>query len=126
MRHVRRHHQEVAVADTCVAAPAFGATVNVDVLAKNIVRPDCQVGLFIVELEILRRNANHAEGIKTIVVANSRGPFENDVGVENAAIADGNAFTDSAERANADALAEAGAGMDDGCGMNQFLFPVPE
>jgi len=33
-----------------VAAPAFRATVDVDVLTKNILRPDRQVGHFVVDL----------------------------------------------------------------------------
>src|SRR5436190_1852455 len=42
--------------------------------------------------------------------------------IENAAIAEGNAFTDAAEGANGDVLTEFGGGVDDGCWVNQFVF----
>ena len=119
---VRIRHQEIMIADPCDSTSAFGPTVNVDVFTKNVVRPDRQMGFFIVELEILRRNANHAEWEKSVVAANDRGPFENDMGIENTTIAEGDAFADAAEGPDSDGLADAGKRVNDGRGMNQLAL----
>jgi len=126
MRNMHVDHKEVVVADARVSAAAFGAAVDVDVLTKNIVRPDCQVRFLVVKLEILGWNPNHAEWEKPIVASDDCRAFENDVGIENAAIADRDARSDAAEGPNADVLAETSLGMDDGCGMNQFMLPGPQ
>jgi hypothetical protein len=77
-----------------------------------------------VKFEILRRNANHAKWVKAIVTANDCGALQNDVRIENATVAEGDVFTDAAEGPDGYVAAELRFGANNGCGMNQCLFPV--
>src|SRR5262245_37924388 len=87
--NVSPNHQEVAVSNLSLATPAFSAAVHVDVLTKHVARADCQKSFFTDVLEILRLNADNAEGKESVVAADGGRPLNDDMRVQDAPVSQG-------------------------------------
>jgi hypothetical protein len=107
---VRIHHQKIMIADTRVRAAAQGATMNIDILAKLVVRADCQIGLLAMELQILGLNADHTKWKKPIGRSDDSRPLNNDMGIQPAVLTNRNKIAYTAIRANLDSGANHGSG----------------
>jgi hypothetical protein len=123
MRDVSRDHNEVIISNSRMTAATFCSPVDVDVFAEGVVGSDRQERLFAGKLEILRLNADHAKRKESIVVSDGCRAFNHDVGVQNTPVADGNVFSDAAERADGYIFAYFGETVNDGGVMNHELRP---
>jgi len=116
--NVRTHHEKIMIADSRVRAATQCASMNVDVLAKLIVRTDGQKGLFTMEFQILGLNADHAKRKKAIGGSDYCRPFYDDMGIQLTIIANRNVVAYAAIWANLDCGANHGSGRNDGSGVN--------
>ena len=112
------HHQEVVISYYRLPPTALRSTVDVHVLAKDVVRTDRQEGVFALELEILRLESDGAEWKETVVLADGRRTFDDDVGVQPAATSDRHAISNPAVRPDEDVGTKPRFWTDKGSGVN--------
>jgi len=92
------------IPNPCVASSALRSPMNVDVLSKRVALANRQKRLFAVVLEVLGLDADHAERKEAVVTVDRRGPFNDDMGIQNTPVADNYFFADPAEGADGDTL----------------------
>ena len=117
MAHVAVHHQEITGADDGFLG-AFVGAMDGDVLTKDIVIAEAQAGAFSFVFQVLRRIANHAAGVKTVVGSNHGVAGEVDLGAEFAMSPKDYLSVNHTIRPDAGAGIDLGFGMDQSGGMN--------
>ena len=118
MRHMRAHHEEVPVPDGGVHAAAPGARIHGDMLADDISGADLQRRRLIGIFEVLRRMPDRCEREYPCVRANGCASRDNDMGVQNAAIAESDFPAHMAKRPDLHAFAECRALLDNSARMD--------
>lgn len=110
--------EEVAVvADARFASDAGGAVDGAE-FPKHVAVTDAEMGRFALVFEILGAMADGGEGIKKIATPDFGGAVDDDVALEVTILSEEDVGADDAIRADADAFAERGGGIDDGSGMD--------
>src|SRR5258706_632929 len=94
-------HKEIMIPYSGVPAAAFGSTMNIHILAKDVVVADRKKRFFTLELEVLRLESDGSEWVELIVLADRRRPFDDHVGFETATIPNLHAAADTAVRTDA-------------------------
>jgi hypothetical protein len=101
MTDVYVSHQEVMIPNARTTATAFGPTMNVYVLSKNVVISNYEKRLFAFEFQILRRQSDGSKGVELIVVADRGGTLNHHMGFEAASVSDLHTTANTAIRPNA-------------------------
>ena len=85
-------HDEIAVAQTRLAASAFRSPTNGGILAYDVIVTDEQIGFLAAEFKILRFAAYYGPCVDLVLPSDLRPPFDNTVGADFGAFADLDVF----------------------------------
>src|SRR5215472_15125997 len=100
MAHVRVSEEKIVVSERSLASTLLRAPANRHVFAKNVSIADNQFNDFAAKRVILRIPANHAEGMKHVVLAKSRRPLNYCMRMQHAAITQLHVFAHHGKRAD--------------------------
>lgn len=87
---------------------AMRAAVDGGIFPENIVVAHLEVSRVAEILQILSLSTDHREGEKLVATPDFRMPFDHDVGMQNAVVANLNVGSDQAKRSDPDIVPESG------------------
>src|SRR5205814_9867590 len=112
-------HQQIVVADAGQHASAFGAAMDGHELADSVAAADARCGSFALVLQVLRRHADRAVGVKNIIFADCGGAFQVYVGHQASACSDLDLRSHDAVGADLRGSRYTCRGVDEGCRMER-------
>src|SRR3990167_3603975 len=118
MRDMRACHQETFVADDCLAATCHGAGVDGRMFADDAIGADADGGILALIPKMLRRTAEHREGIDDGARTDRRSTIDNDMRFKLDAFRQRRAGRYAAPRPDGDAVGDRGSVFNDCSRMN--------